>query len=143
MKAQSSMAHQLAARDRLIHVARAAATHAYCPYSRFRVGAATLVDGELFTGCNIENASFGLTLCAERVALFKAISDGKGRRVQVLAVSCPDLPPHAAPENRMSCGACLQVLAEFSTPDTVLIVDGVGDFLLSDLLRLPFSLSSK
>jgi cytidine deaminase len=94
-------------REALLAAARAAARQAYCPYSRFRVGAALLAaDGRVFTGCNVENASFGLTVCAERVALVKAISEGV-RAFAALAVvggrSTPATP----------CGACRQVLFEF------------------------------
>jgi cytidine deaminase len=93
---------------RLLELARAARRSAYAPYSRFAVGAALLAaDGRVFTGVNIENASYGLTVCAERVALWKAISDG-ARDFVALAVAGPPRA-EAAP-----CGACRQVLAEFA-----------------------------
>jgi cytidine deaminase len=100
-----------------VEAARAAQEHAYCPYSHYRVGAALETDdGILFTGCNVENASYGLTICAERSALFTAVSAGarRFRRIVVATDSEPPGPP---------CGACRQVLAEFG-PD--LEVESVG-----------------
>jgi len=116
-----------------------AATHAYAGYSHFRVGAAVLAEGTLYTGCNVENASYGLTMCAERVAVFKAISAG-ARRLQAVAVACVDADHHASPAALMPCGACLQVLAEFGTDDMPVDVVGAGLFHLRDLLPLPFRL---
>jgi len=96
----------------LLAAARAAARNAYCPYSRFAVGAALLADdGRLFTGANVENASFGLTLCAERAALVAAVSAG-ARTFRALAVAGGSRTP------AMPCGACRQVLAEFC-PDAM------------------------
>lgn len=93
--------------DALLAAARAAARRAYCPYSRFPVGAAILTDDDrIFTGANVENASYGLTLCAERAALLAAVHAG-ARRFAALAV-VTQTPTPAAP-----CGACRQVLAEF------------------------------
>ena len=95
----------------LMASAREAATRAHAPYSGFRVGAALLTgDGRIFTGCNIENASYGLTLCAERVALAKAVSEGatvfRGLAITGGAAETPATP----------CGACRQALAEFCPP---------------------------
>lgn len=102
--------------ERLVRAAIQAANSSYSPYSRFSVGAALLTDqGDLVTGCNVENASYGLTVCAERVALFKAVSEGH-RAFEALAVAGgrgEPVPP---------CGACLQVLAEFCGPEFPVIL---------------------
>jgi cytidine deaminase len=127
-------------RRQLIDLARQAARRAYCPYSRFHVGAALLTDnGRFFTGANVENASYGLTLCAERTAIFAAAAAG-ARAVRALAVTCPDAPADTPAGYRMPCGACRQVIAEFATPEIVVFVDGVADFGLADLLPSPFTL---
>ena len=90
----------------LLAAAQAARRHAYAPYSKFRVGAAVLTaDGKIFTGGNVENASYGLTICAERVAVPKAVSEGC-RKFQAIAIVAPSAGP-------TPCGACRQVLAEF------------------------------
>jgi len=92
---------------KLLAAAQAARRHAYAPYSKFRVGAALLtVDGKTFTGCNVENASYGLTICAERIAVTNAVSTGY-RKFQAIAIVAPCALP-------TPCGACRQVLAEFS-----------------------------
>ncbi|MGP8199852.1 MAG: cytidine deaminase [Limisphaerales bacterium] len=101
-------------RDRLLKRARAAMKCAYAPYSKFQVGAAVLLrDGRIFTGCNVENASYGLTICAERNAIFAAVaaSAGKPTIVAVAVVNRRGVP--CSP-----CGACRQVIAEFG-PDAV------------------------
>ena len=120
--------------DSLISAARSAQAHAYAPYSHFRVGAALETsDGTVFLGCNVENASYGLTICAERSAVFAAVSAGATRFRRAVVVS--DVDPPAAP-----CGACRQVLAEFGLD---LPIDGVGStatvhWRLSDLLPAAF-----
>jgi cytidine deaminase len=126
-------------REELLAAARDAAGAAYCPYSRFRVGAAVLADGQVYTGANVENASFGLTMCAERVAIFKAVAAGC-RRLEALAVSCPDAPDEGPATYRMPCGACRQVMAEFGGPDLPVLVDGVRAFRLDELLPAAFRL---
>lgn len=103
----------------LVRLAVEARARAYAPYSLFAVGAALLTeDGRAFTGCNVENASYGLTVCAERVALFKAVSEG-ATRFSALAVACGAGP--CAP-----CGACRQVLYEFAPDLLVIMADGEG-----------------
>lgn len=105
----------------LIERALAARRHAYAPYSGFAVGAALLAaDGRVFTGCNVENASFGLTCCAERVAVFAAVSAGV-RAFHALAVVA-DTPRPVSP-----CGACRQVLCEFGAGSRVILANLKGD----------------
>src|SRR5215217_4181788 len=103
----------------LLARARAAANQAYVPYSEFPVGAAVLaMDGSIHTGCNVENASYGLTICAERVAATAAVSSGH-RQIVAVAVSAPKVP------RTTPCGACRQFLNEFrpATSDIVIILD--------------------
>ena len=95
--------------DALIEAAWQAREKAYAPYSKFAVGAALLAGGKVITGCNVENLSFGLTMCAERVAVGTAVADGLKEIVAVAVVADTELP--VSP-----CGACRQVLAEFGDP---------------------------
>jgi cytidine deaminase len=119
----------------LIDAARRARAHAVAPYSGFKVGAALeTADGSIVTGCNIENASYGLTLCAERVAMFKALSEGHRRftRVAVVADTADPTPP---------CGACRQILWEFAGDIDVLLANLSEErarYRMRDLLPLPF-----
>lgn len=118
-------------RHRLVEAALAARANAYVPYSRYRVGAALLTaKGEIITGANVENASYGLTLCAERTAIIKAVSEGH-RDFRALAVAV-DSEVHAAP-----CGACRQVMEEFFTGDTVIyLVNARGDNIETNIAAL-------
>ena len=101
---------------RLATAARRAAESSYAPYSAFRVGAAVLTSsGKIFAGCNIENASYGLTICAERAAVFKAVTEGR-RKLVAVAVYTPTAHPTAP------CGACRQVIHEFSPTAAILCV---------------------
>jgi cytidine deaminase len=125
----------------LITAARTVAHLSYSPYSKFRVGASVLAEGKIYRGCNIENASYGLTICAERVAIFMAIADG-ARIIDGLAVSCIDAPISGTLNEKMPCGACIQVIEEFFSPDAQIIVDTVGWFKKKDLLPMPFKLNT-
>src|SRR3954470_22146428 len=109
--------------DELLEAAREASRSAYCPYSHFHVGAAVRAGGRIFTGANVENASYGLTLCAERNAVVAAVLAGAGR-IEAMAVSCTAAPEGSDAAVRMPCGACRQVLAEFADPQTPVVVDG-------------------
>ena len=126
--------------EKLLAKAREAASKAYCPYSNFHVGAAILVNDEIFTGANVENASYGLTICAERTASFAAVLAGH-KRFDAVAVSCVDVSDDQA--MLMPCGACRQLLAEFTDPETVILVDRAGSYQLKDLLPNAFRLVSK
>jgi cytidine deaminase len=124
--------------DALLEAALAARENAYAPYSHFRVGAA-LEDaaGRFHTGCNIENATYGLTLCAERLAVFKAVSEGVRafRRIAIAADADALAPP---------CGACRQILWEFCGDIEILLVDPRGKIeshRLKDLYPRPFDAS--
>ncbi len=126
--------------DELIRQARDAAASAYCPYSHFPVGAAVIgQDDKLYLGCNIENASYGLTVCAERTAIFNAVSAGN-RKIKGVAVTC--LKGNTSdPGSLMPCGACRQVISEFLDVEGKVLVDGVGSFTVDELLPLRFRLS--
>jgi cytidine deaminase len=97
----------------LARAAKAASENAYAPYSGFRVGAAVLTtEGAIASGCNVENASYGLTVCAERNAIFRAVADG-AKSIAALVVYTP------TPEPVAPCGACRQVIAEFGRDVTI------------------------
>ena len=102
---------------RLVAAARAARRRAYAPYSRFQVGAAVLCRGQVHAGCNVENASYGLTVCAERVAVGTMVAAG-GRRLEAVAVASGTSPPTPP------CGACLQTLAELGRPSLPVLLAG-------------------
>jgi cytidine deaminase len=107
--------------DALFEEAQKAALLAYAPYSHFRVGAALLgADGRVYTGCNVENRSFGLTICAERNALAAAVGRGQ-RSFTALAIATPDSAVPVGP-----CGACRQVLSEFMGPAAPVFFGGSG-----------------
>ena len=112
--------------DQLITAARLVRENAYAPYSNFAVGAVVESQGgELYTGCNVENASYGLTLCAERVALGKAISEGARDLVRVVVIADTSLPIPP-------CGACRQLILELAGPETVVVLANLrGDRIVT------------
>jgi len=106
---------------RLVEAARAVSAAAYVPYSGFRVGAAALgANGRVYTGCNVENSSYPVTLCAERNAVGSAVADGETRIVAVALASPDDLDDLDDPDDLTPCGMCRQFMAEFG--DDVLVV---------------------
>lgn len=130
--------------ESLTAAAKSAASMAYAPYSRFKVGAAIFSTNGLHLAGNIENASYGLSLCAERAALVKALSE-KSPEIKALAVACVSAPLENGLESLLPCGACRQWLAEFAKPETEIFICGPTEelsplLLLSELLPLPFKL---
>ena len=132
--------------EKLILKAIEAAKNSYSPYSKFKVGAALLThDNEIFLGCNIENSSFSLTNCAERTAIFKAISEGKKdfKAIAIMGSATDTFNEYCTP-----CGACRQVLAEFCKPDFKIILGRmkeenkieVKEYTLKELLPENFRL---
>ena len=129
--------------EKLMDLAREAMTHAYAPYSGYQVGAALLcADGTVYQGCNIENASYGATNCAERTAFFKAVYDGKREFVSIAVCGGKEgvitgfFPP---------CGICRQVMREFCEDDFLIYLVGAEGAYKSCTLSqlLPFSFSAK
>ncbi len=119
----------------LIDLANEARRRAYAPYSNYQVGAALRTkSGRLYTGCNVENAAYPQSICAERVAIYKAVSDGE-REFDVIVV--------ATPNGGSPCGGCRQVMAEFGLDTIVLMADGEGRLVqeatVSDLLPFAFT----
>jgi cytidine deaminase len=120
----------------------AVARHAYAPYSHFRVGAAVLLsDGTIVTGCNVENASYRLTVCAEQAAIATAVSL-RGPQIRIRAIAIANLNDTAS----QPCGACRQTIHEFSTPDTIVFFPGEGGTIaqatIADLLPAAFLLTN-
>lgn len=124
--------------EELMHIAKEAREHAYAPYSKYKVGAALLTDdGRIYTGANMENATYGATICAERVAIYKAIYDG-ARNIEAVAIAGnePDTVP---------CGICLQVMIEFlDGKSTIICTEGedgkIIQYTLDKLLPHAFRL---
>ena len=126
--------------EALLAAARKAADQAYCPYSNFHVGAAVrCTDGTVVSGCNVENASYGLTICAERVALFNCVA--QGLQPLELAVSCVDAQNNTSLSSRMPCGACRQVMQELLPNNAIVHIDGVGQRRINQLLPEGFGLN--
>ena len=119
----------------LVDAARRARERAVAPFSTFKVGAALeTADGVVVTGCNIENATYGLTICAERVAMFKALSDGHRRFIRIAIVADTEAPTPP-------CGACRQILWEFGGDLQIVLANlhaETGRHALKDLLPMPF-----
>jgi cytidine deaminase len=120
----------------------AVAQHAYAPYSNFRVGAAILLtDGNIVTGCNVENASYRLTICAEQAAIAAAVSL-HGPQVRIRAIAVANLNDTAS----QPCGACRQTIHEFSTPDTIVFFPGekgaIVQATIAELLPAAFRLTN-
>ena len=122
--------------QKLIKAARIAKLRSYSPYSGFRVGAALLTtSGKTYTGCNIENSSFSLTICAERTAIFKAVSESQSEFKAIAIAS--DAKDFVTP-----CGACRQVISDLAGNIDILLTDGDGSIKLlttNELLPLPFN----
>lgn len=122
--------------QKLIEIAKEASEKAYSPYSNYKVGASLLTkSGKIYTGCNIENASFGATVCAERVAIFKAVSEGE-KNFEMIAIYINDEKHIPSP-----CGICRQVMMEFA-PNLKLILSNGYDYeiyKLEELLPYPFT----
>lgn len=118
-------------RDKLVEAARAAARHAYAPYSHFKVGAAVLTaKNEIFSGCNVENASYGLTNCAERTAVFSAVAQsGPDLLIKAIAVANDQAVPCSP------CGACRQVIYEFG-PDAIVVFQSATGWKESPITEL-------
>ncbi len=121
--------------EKLVETAKEARENAFAPYSKFKVGAAVLTkDGEIFTGCNVESAAYGSTMCAERVAIWKAVSEGKKDFSQIAIVAdTPNLTP--------PCGACRQIIWEFcgNVPVTMSNLNGETEtFQMKELLPRAF-----
>lgn len=116
--------------DRLVAAAFAAREHAFAPYSHFRVGAALEApNGTIVAGCNVESASFGLTMCAERVAIFRGVSEGLRSFVRVAVVTDTPTPTHP-------CGACRQLLWEFAPEAEVLLANLSGNVIKCSVREL-------
>ena len=119
--------------NELISRAIKARRNSYSPYSHFAVGAAVFACGKIYDGCNVENASYGLTMCAERVAIFKAVSEGC-RNIEKIAIFAEKMP--------YPCGACLQVMTEFCLDNCEIIIASLNkkeSYKLKELLTHPFS----
>lgn len=129
---------QIVHQDQLLELACKAAEKAYAPYSMFQVGACALYsDGSVFTGCNVENASYGLTLCAERNAISNAVAAGHTKGLISIAIYSPNA------KLCYPCGACRQWISEFAKDATVIVEDTDGkpkSFSIQELLPYSFEL---
>lgn len=123
-------------RDELFQAALKARENAYVPYSHFAVGAAVLCGDKIYSGCNIENGSYGLTICAERCAIWKAVSEGERKFAAICVVA--DTKGPVSP-----CGACRQVMSEFHIPRIILgnLNGDFKEFTLEEILPYEFELT--
>ncbi|MFV0504320.1 MAG: cytidine deaminase [Lachnospirales bacterium] len=121
----------------LLIIAKKAKNYAYSPYSKFQVGAALLTkDDKIFMGCNVENSSYGATCCAERTAIYKAISEGSSKFEKIAVVSTSE-------DSTYPCGICRQVLMEFMPEGEIILENALGEihtYKVADLLPHSFSL---
>jgi len=127
-------------RERLMQSARDILRRAYAPYSGFKVGAAVMTgEGKIFTGCNVENASYGLTICAERSAIFSAVANSAGGKLSLRAVAVVNEKEVPCPP----CGACRQVISEFGAETVVVFKSerGYEELTIADLLPSSFKLA--
>lgn len=132
--------------EEALTLAKDAKENAYAPYSKFSVGAAVLMDDSFYTGANVENASYGATMCAERTAIFAAAAAGR-RRLNLVAITT-SAASESAIESRSPCGMCRQVISEFAHEDTLVLLDAgkregkmTGElFYFDDLLPYRFRL---
>lgn len=116
--------------EELVKMAEEAMENAYSPYSKFKVGAALVADdGSVYTGCNIENSSFGATICAERTAIVKAVSEGKRKFEKIAIVS-------SSGDTTYPCGICRQVMSEFMTDADVVFKDKDGNIIVEKVKDL-------
>jgi cytidine deaminase len=131
-------------KNELLKIAKKARERAYAPYSDFYVGAALLcVDGEIYTGCNVENASFSPTCCAERIAVFKAVSDGKQKFSAIAIVGGKKDSENMLP--CYPCGVCRQVMSEFCDDDFLIVTENNGSeesTAFSDILPKRFQINN-
>jgi cytidine deaminase len=126
-------------RNKLIHAARRAALGAYAPYSGFRVGAAVLGRKGIVIGVNVENASYGLSLCAERAALASTITKGE-KHIRAIAIACIDAAPDDELSELLPCGACRQWMVELAPGAQIIVCGGEKPqtFTVDELLPKPF-----
>ena len=129
-------------KEQLIELAKEAALRSYSPYSNFRVGAAVLCEGEhIATGANIENASYGLCLCAERAAISNAHAQGH-TKIEAIALACIDADTQVSDHELMPCGSCRQWIKELAPKATIHIAGLEESFVIDQLLPMSFSLDS-
>lgn len=128
-------------RDRLCKAACDAALKSYSPYSNFRVGASVLGERSIYVGANVENASYGLAICAERTALAAAIFNGENN-IRAIAIACIDANPESGLDEKLPCGACRQWMVELAPNATIIICGEDVSLSVDALIPMPFRLQS-